>query len=130
MNTYPIIKIKWVNQWSLRFIEQKTKTSMHAALDSITFGGPPWVEYLFFILISLTNVFLQNLKNIFLIKSTRLKAALIGMITSIFYATVVVMIAKHGWISVLIVAVTHFLGIFLARTVSDNLEKKGLLKQK
>ena len=130
MNTYLIIKIKRVNQWSLRFIEQKNKTTMHTALDSITFGGPPWVEYLFFILISLTNVFLQNLKNIFLIKSTRLKAALIGMITSIFYATVVVMIAKHGWISVLIVAVTHFLGIFLARTVSDNLEKKGLLKQK
>ena len=109
---------------------KKQNTIMHGALDSITFGGPPWVEYLFFILISLTNVFLQNLKNIFLIKSTRLKAALIGMITSIFYATVVVMIAKHGWISVLIVAVTHFLGIFLARTVSDNLEKKGLLKQK
>ena len=52
------------------------------------------------------------------------------MVTSIFYATVVVIIAKHGWISALIVAVTHFLGIFYARTVSDNLEKKGLLKQK
>jgi hypothetical protein len=40
------------------------------------------------------------------------------------------MIAKHGWISVLIVAVTHFLGIFLARTVGDYLEKKGRLNQK
>ena len=102
---------------------------MHAALESITLG-PPWVEYLIFILISLTNVFLQNMKNIFLIKSTPLKAALVGMITSIFYASVVVLIAKHGLVSVIIIAVTHFLGIFLARKVSDNLEKKGLLKQK
>ena len=114
-------KIHWI---------KNTKSNMHTALDSISFGGPPWVEYLFFILISFTNVFLQNLKNIFLIKSTRFKAALVGMVTSIFYATVVVMIAKHGWISVLIVAVTHFLGIFFARTVSDNLEKEELLKQK
>jgi len=108
---------------------KKTKCFMHSALDSISLG-PPWVEYLIFILISLTNVFLQNLKNIFLIKSTRLKAALVGMVTSIFYATVVVLIAKHGWISVVIIAVTHFLGIYFARTVTDGLEKKGLLKQK
>ena len=128
MNEYFIKKIK-------RFINEtqdslnRNKNIMHNALESITLG-PPWVEYLIFILISLTNVFLQNMKNIFLIKSTPLKAALVGMITSIFYASVVVLIAKHGLISVIIIAVTHFLGIFLARKVSDNLEKKGLLKQK
>ena len=90
--------------------------------------GPPWVEYLLFFVISFTNVFLQNLKYIFLIKSTKLKAALIGMVTSIFYATVVVLIAKHGWISVLIVAGTHFLGIYTAKLVCEILERKGYLK--
>ena len=102
---------------------------MQSALDSISLG-PPWVEYLLFFVISFTNVFLQNLKYIFLIKSTKLKAALIGMVTSIFYATVVVMIAKHGLISVAIVAVTHFLGIYLAKSVGEILEKKGYLKEK
>jgi CHASE2 domain-containing sensor protein len=102
---------------------------MQNFLESISFG-PVWVEYLIFFLVSLVNVFLQNLKNIFLIKSTRLRAALLGTVTSIFYATVVVLIAKHGWISVLIIAVTHFFGIFIARTVGDYLEKKGRLNQK
>ncbi len=101
---------------------------MHEALDSISLG-PPWVEYLLFFVISFVNVFLQNLKYIFLIKSTKLKAALIGMVTSIFYATVVVLIAKHGWISVIIIAGTHFLGIYTAKLVSEFLEKKGYLKK-
>ena len=101
---------------------------MHGALDSISLG-PIWLEYLLFFLISFTNVFLQNLKYIFLIKSTRLKAALIGMITSVFYATVVVLIAKHGWISVVIIAGTHFLGIYTAKLVSELLEKKGYLRK-
>ena len=86
-------------------------------------------DYLVFFMVSLINVFLQNMKNIFVIKSTALKAALIGTVTSIFYATVVVMIAKHGWISILIIAVTHFFGIFIARKVCDSLEKKGHLKR-
>ena len=101
---------------------------MHDALNSISLG-PPWVEYLLFFVISLTNVFLQNLKYIFLIKSTKLKAALIGMVTSIFYASVVVMIAKHELISILIVAMTHVLGIYTARLISESLEKKGYLKE-
>jgi CHASE2 domain-containing sensor protein len=101
---------------------------MQEALNSISLG-PPWVEYLIFFVISFVNVFLQNLKYIFLIKSTKLKAALIGMITSIFYATVVVLIAKHGWISVIIIAFTHFLGIYTAKLVSEFLEKKGYLKK-
>ena len=101
---------------------------MQEALNSISLG-PPWVEYLLFFVISFVNVFLQNLKYIFLIKSTKLKAALIGMITSIFYATVVVLIAKHGWISVVIIAGTHFLGIYTAKLVSELLEKKGYLKK-
>ena len=100
---------------------------MHNALDSISLG-PPWVEYLLFFVISFTNVFLQNLKYIFLIKSTKLKAALVGMVTSIFYATVVVLIAKHGWISILIIAGTHFLGIYTAMSVSEYLEEKGYLR--
>lgn len=101
---------------------------MQEALNSISLG-PPWVEYLIFFVISFVNVFLQNLKYIFLIKSTKLKAALIGMVTSIFYATVVVLIAKHGWISVIIIAFTHFLGIYTAKLVSEFLEKKGYLKK-
>lgn len=101
---------------------------MQEALNSISLG-PPWVEYLLFFVISFVNVFLQNLKYIFLIKSTKLKAALIGMVTSIFYATVVVLIAKHGWISVIIIAGTHFLGIYTAKFVSEFLEKKGYLKK-
>ena len=100
---------------------------MQDALNSISLG-PPWVEYLLFFVISFTNVFLQNLKYIFLIKSTKIKAALIGMVTSIFYATVVVLIAKHGWVSVLIVAGTHFLRIYTAKLVSEILERKGYLK--
>ena len=91
--------------------------------------GPIWVEYLLFFVISFTNVFLQNLKYIFLIKSTKLKAALIGMVTSVFYATVVVLIAKHGWTAIVIVAITHFFGIYCARLVSELLEKKGHLKK-
>lgn len=101
---------------------------MQEALNSISLG-PPWVEYLIFFVISFMNVFLQNLKYIFLIKSTKLKAALIGMITSIFYATVVVLIAKHGWISVIIIAFTHFFGIYTAKMLSELLEKKGYLKK-
>ena len=101
---------------------------MQETLNSISLG-PLWLEYLLFFVISFTNVFLQNLKYIFLIKSTKLKAALIGMVTSIFYATVVVLIAKHGWISVIIIAGTHFLGIYTAKLVSEILEKKGYLKR-
>ena len=101
---------------------------MKEALNSISLGAP-WIEYLIFFVISFVNVFLQNLKYIFLIKSTKLKAALIGMVTSIFYATVVVLIAKHGWISVVIIAGTHFLGIYTAKLVSELLEKKGYLKK-
>ena len=71
----------------------------------------------------------KNMKNIFVIKSTALKAALIGTVTSIFYATVVVLIANHGWISVIIIAGTHFLGIYTAKLVSEFLEKKGYLKK-
>ena len=93
------------------------------------FSFSPLMDYLIFFTVSLINVFLQNMKNIFVIKSTALKAALIGTVTSIFYATVVVMIAKHGWISILIIAVTHFFGIFIARKVCDSLEKKGHLKR-
>lgn len=51
------------------------------------------------------------------------------MVTSIFYATVVVLIAKHGWISVIIIAGTHFLGIYTAKLVSEILERKGYLKK-
>ncbi len=101
---------------------------MHEALDSINFG-PPWVEYLIFFVISFVNVFLQNLKDIFVIKSTKLKAAFVGTITSIFYATVVVLIAKHGWISVIIIAFTHFCGIYTAKMFGEFLEKKGYLKK-
>ena len=100
---------------------------MHDALNSISLG-PLWLEYLLFFVISYVNVVLQNLKYIFLIKSTKLKAALIGMVTSIFYATVVVLIAKHGWISVIIIAGTHFLGIYTAKLVSEILERKGYLE--
>ena len=100
---------------------------MQEALNSISLG-PLWFEYLLFFVISYINVVLQNLKYIFLIKSTKLKAALVGMVTSIFYASVVVMIAKHELVSILIVAMTHFLGIYTARLISESLEKKGLLK--
>jgi len=108
-------------------LKKQKNLIMHNALDSISLG-PPWVEYLLFFVISFTNVFLQNLKYIFLIKSTKLKAALVGMVTSIFYATVVVLIAKHGWISILIIAGTHFLGIYTAMSVSEYLEEKGYLR--
>lgn len=101
---------------------------MHSIPDLLT-SFPSWVEYLFFFAVSLINVFLQNLKYIFLIKSTKIKAALVGMVTSVFYATVVVLIAKHGWISIAIIAGTHFLGIYTAKLISDILEKKGYLKK-
>lgn len=101
---------------------------MHEALDSI-YLGPPWVEYTLFFVISFVNVFLQNLKDIFVIKSTKLKAAFLGVITSIFFTTIVVLISKHGWISVIIVAITHFFGIYTAKWVSEMLEKKGCLKK-
>ena len=129
MNQYNEYINKRANQWSLRFTEKTKNLIMHGALDSISLG-PPWVEYLLFFVISFVNVFLQNLKYIFLIKSTKLKAALIGMLTSIFYATVVVLIAKHGWISVLIIATTHFMGIYAAKSVCEWLEKKGKLNKK
>ena len=102
---------------------------MQETLNSISLG-PLWLEYLLFFVISYVNVVLQNLKYIFLIKSTKLKAAGIGMVTSIFYASVVVMIAKHELVSILIVAMTHFLGIYTARLISESLEKKGYLKKK
>ena len=101
---------------------------MQETLNSISLG-PLWLEYLLFFVISYVNVVLQNLKYIFLIKSTKLKAAGIGMVTSIFYASVVVMIAKHELVSILIVAMTHFLGIYTARLISESLEKKGYLKK-
>ena len=101
---------------------------MQKFLDLFTLSSP-FIEYIFFFVISFINVFLQNLKYIFLIKSTKIKAALIGMITSVFYATVVVLIAKHGWISIIIIAGTHFLGIYMAKLVSEILERKGYLKK-
>lgn len=100
---------------------------MHEALDSISFGSP-WVEYLLFFVISYVNVVLQNLKYIFLIKSTKLKAAGIGMVTSVFFAAVVVLVVKHGILSLVIVGITHFLGIYTARLISESLEKKGYLE--
>lgn len=113
-------KVHWKNKKNL---------IMQNALDSISLG-PVWVEYLLFFVISFINVFLQNLKYIFLIKSTKLRAALVGMVTSIFYATVVVLIAKHGWVSVLIIAGTHFLGIYAAKSLCEFLEERGYLEEK
>ena len=51
------------------------------------------------------------------------------MVTSIFYASVVVMIAKHELVSILIVAMTHFLGIYTARLISESLKRKVISKK-
>lgn len=60
-----------------------------------------------------------------LIKSTKLNTALVTMVTAVFYATVVKFIASGDWITTLIViATTHFLGVWLAMSFYEIIDKK------
>lgn len=80
--------------------------------------------FLYFI-VAFLNVFLQILRSILIIKSTKLIASTANCICYTFSAVVIKFIAEVDlWIAIIVQSTTNFIGTWIAMWVYDKLESK------